>query len=750
VSVVIPLHVALLSVSALLTTLLAGYAWRHRSEHGARAFAVLMLSFTLYSAGHLVGLLTIDPMWRLVWDGVKWTGTAAAPVFWLLFVFEYTGHDELTDRTTIGLLSVLPVLTVVLVWTNSWHNLVWTNRTAVVVEGLVIFDQAVGTWMWAFAVYAYVLVGVGCVFLLQLVRNSDYLYTDQAVLLAVGIVVPVVASAATLFEVTRLGDVVLNVTPYAFIVTGPAFGYALFRHQLFDLVPAARQLGRSAAIRDLEDGVVIVDTGERVIYCNAAAADLVDADRSAILGESVRSLVDESALSFDTEDALAEFERGEDIYEVRSSPIKSRADEVIGHTLTVRDITAQRRREERLARQRDELARLDELNAVTRGVNRALVSATTREEIEHAVCEQLTGRELYGAACIADVPTWSGDADRWTLAADGGVVDELPPPSRGDDAHAPDRSAVDMPERVDVDDATVADDRFWTIVPLVYGRTVYGALGLRSGDEDPALTGREREVLAELGELIGQAIDAVEARRLLAAESVVELELHCSDADEPLVRAAAEADRLTVNGLVPDTGDGHVAYVGVEGGAAEAAATTLADGDDATRVIRGAEGDGDGDGDEEGGLVEWTVPAETALGTLVARGAKVLEGTVEDGVARFSAEVASDADVRALVERVQAAYPDTRLESVTGHDRPVERADSVPGETVEDLTERQQEALEAAYRAGYYDWPRESTAEEVAETLDISAPTLHAHLRKAEGSLLEDLFDHEAERPRDD
>ena len=167
-------------------------------------------------------------------------------------------------------------------------------------------------------------------------------------------------------------------------------------------------------------------------------------------------------------------------------------------------------------------------------------------------------------------------------------------------------------------------------------------------------------------------------------------------------------------------------------------------------MIRGAEGDGDGDGDEEGGLVEWTVPAETALGTLVARGAKVLEGTVEDGVARFSAEVASDADVRALVERVQAAYPDTRLESVTGHDRPVERADSVPGETVEDLTERQQEALEAAYRAGYYDWPRESTAEEVAETLDISAPTLHAHLRKAEGSLLEDLFDHEAERPRDE
>jgi hypothetical protein len=35
---------------------------------------------------------------------------------------------------------------------------------------------------------------------------------------------------------------------------------------------------------------------------------------------------------------------------------------------------------------------------------------------------------LYDAACVADVPTWSGSADRWTLAADGGTVERLPAP----------------------------------------------------------------------------------------------------------------------------------------------------------------------------------------------------------------------------------------------------------------------------------------------------------------------------------
>ncbi len=719
-------HVALLAVSSTTTAAVAVYAWHNRSEHGARAFLGLMVSFTLYSAGHLVGLLTLDPVLRLFWDGVKWTGTAAVPVFWALFVAEYTGHDGFVDRTGLALLSVLPAVTVVLTWTNSLHGLMWKRREAEVVEGLAILVDSLGPWVYVFAVFTYVVVGVSCLLLVRLVYVSDYLYTSQAVLLVVGITLPAVASGLTLVDVTRLGDVTLNVTPYAFIVTGPAFGYALFRHRLFDLVPAARQLGRSAAIRDLDDGVLILDAERRVIYCNAAAAAIVDADRSEVVGAAAPDLVDESALDLDADDALAELDREDGVYEVRSSPIHGRRDELIGHTLIVRKITERKRRERELARQRDELVRLEDLNALIRGVNRALVSATTRAEIETALCERLTERDLYDAACVADAPTWNGDADRWTLATDGATIEELPAP--GDGTEGP---TSDLPDGVDLDGGpAVVEDRHWTVVPLVYGRTVYGALGLRSRS-DRTLPERERSVLAELGELVGQAIDAVEARRLLAAESVVEVELRCSE-DAPLVHAAADG-RLRVTGLVPDAGDGHLAYVAVEDTSPETVAARLADAAETdARVVRG---------DADGGLVEWTVPDGTVLGTLVARGANLLGATVEDGVASVTAEVASDADVRALLERVQAAVPETRLASVTERDRPVERADSVPEATIEDLTDRQQEALEAAYRAGYYDWPRDSTAEDVAETLDIAAPTLHAHLRKAEGSVLADLFD---------
>lgn len=52
------------------------------------------------------------------------------------------------------------------------------------------------------------------------------------------------------------------------------------------------------------------------------------------------------------------------------------------------------------------------------------------------------------------------------------------------------------------------------------------------------------------------------------------------------------------------------------------------------------------------------------------------------------------------------------------------------------LTERQREALTLAISRGYYESPRQVTAEELAEELDISQPSLSSLLRRGERELL--------------
>jgi predicted DNA binding protein len=58
----------------------------------------------------------------------------------------------------------------------------------------------------------------------------------------------------------------------------------------------------------------------------------------------------------------------------------------------------------------------------------------------------------------------------------------------------------------------------------------------------------------------------------------------------------------------------------------------------------------------------------------------------------------------------------------------------------ESLTDRQRAALRAAYHAGFFEWPRDATGEEIADSLGVSPPTFHQHLRKAEGKVFQTIL----------
>ncbi|AGN00703.1 GAF/PAS/PAC domain-containing protein [Salinarchaeum sp. Harcht-Bsk1] len=717
-----------------------------RQEPGALGFAGMMAAETVWSGTYVVALLVHDPAARTVLENVKWFGTCVY-LFLLLFALEYTGHDEFATRRILGLLSLPWIASVGLIWTQQWHDL-WWSTSLMEIHGLAILQFSYGPGFLAHTLYSYVIILLASALLLRLVFVSDYLYADQSALLVFGILAPVGFNVADI-ALLEPGAVV-DLTPVAFTVSGLAFGYALFRHRLFDLVPATRRLGRNAAIGQLETGIVIVDTAHRVVYCNAAAEPVLGREPADALDEPLRSLVDVDEVDFDAPDGLAEIERDGTVYEVRTSPITDRHDRTIGHTLVAHDVTARKRRERALAAQRDELETLSALNVLIRGVVQALVSENERDGIERAVCDRIVEGDLYHTACVGDVQTWNGEAERWTVAgsssgADAPSVDtekldvtEGPTVEGGADV---DRPAASGAGTTSVSDgagsagahlpAVSEDAHTWVVVPIVYGRTVFGAIGLAT-DRD-TVSARERSVLGELGEAVGHAMNAVSTRQLLSTEAVVEVEFESTTDADALVAATAGTDcELELAGVVPAGDRSTLAYVRVDGDvtAAENALADATEGE--VRSIRG---------DDSGGLLEWRVSGADLLGAVVDQGAQLRSFEASDGRVDYRAEVASDDAVRSLLDSLDGRFGGVRLLAKRERASSIEDSAALPADGIDDLTDRQQEAIEAAYRAGYFDWPRESTAEEVASAMEIAPSTLHSHLRKAEGTLLASLFE---------
>jgi predicted DNA binding protein len=719
-------YVALLGLSATITGGLASYAWRRRDESGALPFVGLMLAMTVWTVCYAIGLVTHDPSGRLFWESMQWIGISFVPVFWLLFATAYTGHDEIVSPHGVGLLSLLPLATLVLVWTNPWHGLVWTDSRIVVVGGVATVVQQFGTWYWINLFYTYLFIGIGAFLLLRLVFISDYLYTDQSLLLAVGTVVPLVANAVSVVGSIHLPG--LDFTPFAFTVTGITFGYALFRRRLFELVPATRRLGRDAAITTLDDGILILDNNYQVIYLNPEAADVLDYDSQKALGAPAADLIDTTVIDFDVPDALAELHVKNRFYEARPSAITDRRDREIGYTLVLHDITARKRRERRLRKQRDELEQLDQLNEVIREITHAFVSATSRNIIEDAVCDRLTASDLYTEASIIIDPTdeiVAGDRGEKTESAGSSIVI----PITGSDEEIVPVAPDTLPDVFDTEHGS------WAVVPLKYDRLIYGALVLYTTRTD-GFDSRERAVLGQFGDTISQAINGVENRRLLLADAVTELTFQCPDA--ALAEVAGNAVcQLSLEGLVPASDGKMLVYCHTDGSAQHVVDTASGiEGVADTRMI-----------DDADNMVEFTLTDRSALLVLSEGGTNVRTAEATEEEYQVVVEVASGTDIRALTERVREHCPGATLAAKRDLDRSTEtgQRDVIPENTLDELTDRQRDVLEAAYRAGYFRWPRDRTAEEVAESISISSPTLHKHLRRAEERLLDGLFD-----PNDD
>lgn len=77
---------------------------------------------------------------------------------------------------------------------------------------------------------------------------------------------------------------------------------------------------------------------------------------------------------------------------------------------------------------------------------------------------------------------------------------------------------------------------------------------------------------------------------------------------------------------------------------------------------------------------------------------------------------------------------DITLERITGVESPTTHS---VDERERHLSPRQQEALTLARERGYYEWPREVTAGELAAELGVAKTTFLEHLRRAESKLLD-------------
>jgi PAS domain S-box-containing protein len=214
---------------------------------GGAAFALFNIGVAFWTGVYVVQLNATGSN-AVFWANMAYFGIGLVPASWLVFALQYSGRDWPITRRMLALLSVEPLATLLLAWTNPLHRLF---RLSVPVTPT--WDP--GPAFWVHAAYAYSLVFAGTLLVAQRALEKRGPGRGHAGLLLLAAFAPWAANAIYLSGFSPLGN--LDLTPFGFGLTSLSVAWGLFHELELRAVGAERRF--RALIDHAVDLIEVVD-----------------------------------------------------------------------------------------------------------------------------------------------------------------------------------------------------------------------------------------------------------------------------------------------------------------------------------------------------------------------------------------------------------------------------------------------------------------------------------------------------------
>lgn len=329
----------LIFASGLLAVLVGIAAVRERPDPMAGPITILLFAVAGWAIPHAISLGYTDLSTVTFWHRVRYPGTVLAPVAYLIIALRYSGYDRLLTPRVYGLLGAIPVLTILSVWTNSFHGLFWRSLDIATVGGASVLVPEFGPLYWLNLAYLYSVTVVGLYLFAEQIVRAGPVYRKQAVLMFIAALVPLVTNVAMQFGVGP--DPMVDLTTTALATTGGLFALALFYFDLLEVRPVARD----HLVEELDDGVIVVGPNGRIRDFNATAAEILDGIE---LDRPIAEIFP-SGLAPDGGELIQETPQGTRHYRTRSTPLTDGRGREVGRIIYMNDITDLIQREQRIS-----------------------------------------------------------------------------------------------------------------------------------------------------------------------------------------------------------------------------------------------------------------------------------------------------------------------------------------------------------------------------------------------------------------
>jgi signal transduction histidine kinase len=349
------------SIIAVMALVLAVMFWKRGTKQFKWHFVVLSLLVASLAISYMCELFCSQLSEKLFCNDIEYVSITGIPILYLLIVVKYAGREDLLTRKNIMLITIIPLIDLIMVWTNGFHHLFYGDLSLDLITSQP-YSALKGPFYYLHIAYSFGLeiaaIGVAAMAFIR----SPKVQRAQVGLILLSAMVPTTIIVLSLGHIisTPIVDAIL----LGFLFSGVFLYLAVYRCGLFYATPLV--LNSIADI--MQDGAVMVNNEGQITYLNSAAKKFIPKEKGYPLGRQFHEVLPEvqAVISNEAEGSgivemmgpLERLIRNE----VRCSPVFVERKN-LGQLLVLRDITSQRHTEEALASSN---SKLNVLYGVTR------------------------------------------------------------------------------------------------------------------------------------------------------------------------------------------------------------------------------------------------------------------------------------------------------------------------------------------------------------------------------------------------
>jgi PAS domain S-box-containing protein len=353
------LYVALLISVGILMMLLAGYAFKNPPQSGTHAYGWLSTSIAVYSIFYAGEILSHDLRTAMIFSQLQYIGISLIPAQAFVFAVRFVGKDHWLNSNRILIPFIIPVITIVLKFTDHWHGLIYQQVDYTIRYGMLVLDIDPGFWYWVYVAYVNVALVVSAFLMVRFFYFSGGIFRSQAVVMLLGTMAPWVGHIVYVSGNSYLG---MDSSPVYFSVFGVFMAFGIFRFGLFDLLPIARE----SVFDSMQDGVVVINTKNTIVDINPSAKKIFASEKVAASGkdavlyfrhcDGISDFLASSAKAaeitltnaFANDAELTGLAESTRVFLATKSPVINRRKKIAGTIINFRDITENKLAEEAL------------------------------------------------------------------------------------------------------------------------------------------------------------------------------------------------------------------------------------------------------------------------------------------------------------------------------------------------------------------------------------------------------------------